>query len=152
MKTVTLTFKITILASQRDVFDYVSDWERQSDWIMFTTVKRLSDATSQDDVNLLAITKFGPIKLVDTMVVTDWHPYDRINIEHTGRLVLGRGVFSVKEISKNTCEFIWQEITPVPFGLIGRAGLAIFMPLFRMPFDRSLKKLKFNIEQSPSVK
>lgn len=148
MTAITLTFSITIQASQRAVFEYLSDWERQSDWIMFTTVKQLPGATSPRAVNLLAITKFGPIKLIDTMVITDWQPCERIAVEHTGRVILGKGVFSVKHLSDDSCLFTWQEITPVPFGLIGKLGLFFFQPLIRLPFQSSLRKLKHKIEST----
>jgi hypothetical protein len=146
MKTVTLTFRITINANQQKTFEYVSDWEKQSDWIMFTTVKELSKSTTNQDINLLAITKFWPIKLVDTMVITELKPFERIVVEHTGRVVLGKGVFSVRKLSSGSCEFMWQEITPVPFGFIGRVGLVILGPIIRLPFLYSLRKLKANIE------
>ena len=146
MKIATLTFKTTIRASQQIVFNYVSDWEKQSDWIMFTDVKILTNPTTQKDVSLLAVTKIGPIKLVDTMVVTDWQPFERIVVEHTGRIILGKGVFTVRKISDHSCEFQWQEVTPVPFGLIGRIGLTVFKPLIELPFRISLHRLKSNIE------
>ena len=149
MKTVTLTFKININSSQKAVFDYLTDWEKQSDWIKFTTVHQLSNAP-KEDVNLLAITRLGPIKLLDTMVVTDWQPYERIVVEHTGRLILGKGIFSVKRLTSNSCEFTWQEITPVPFSQVGVIALAIIKPLLRIPFNLSLKKLKSNIESASS--
>ena len=147
MRVTTLTFSIIINASQQTVFDYVSDWEKQSDWIKFTTVQTLSNA-AQDDVNLLAVTRIGPFKLLDTMVVTTWQPHERIIVEHTGRLVLGKGIFSVKSLSDNKCEFTWQEITPVPLGQVGMIVLAVMKPLFRIPFNLSLKKLKSNIESA----
>lgn len=147
MRVTTLTFSIIINASQQTVFDYVSDWEKQSDWIKFTTVQILSNA-AQEDVNLLAVTRIGPFKLLDTMVVTTWQPHERIIVEHTGRLVLGKGIFSVKSLSGNKCEFSWKEITPVPLGQVGMIVLAVMKPLLRIPFALSLKKLKSNIESA----
>ncbi len=146
MKTVTLSFSIVVNADQKTIFDYVSDWERQSEWILFTTVKDLSPREQPQDHSLLAITKFGPIRLVDTMIVTAWKPYDKIVVEHTGRIVLGKGVFTVTRLSQDSCEFTWREITPVPFGLLGQAVLLIFRPLIRWPFMKSLKTLKAIIE------
>lgn len=146
MNTVTLTFSITIRANQQTIFDYVSDWEKQSDWILFTTVKKLTDPIHTKDVTLLATTKFGPIKFVDSMVVTDWQPPKKITVEHTGRIILGKGVFTVREISDTTCQFIWEEITPVPFGLVGRLGLVVISPFMRLMFNRSLMNLRNNIE------
>lgn len=149
MKIVTLTYKINIKASQQTIFDYVSDWEKQSDWIMFTTVKLVSGAPQHKDPILLAITQLGLFKLTDTMVITDWQPNERIVIEHTGRVVLGKGVFTIRKISDEICEFTWQEITPVPFGQI---GLILIKPVFRVFFSRSLKMLKNNVESLNSAR
>ena len=146
MKTVTLTFRININTDQQKVFEYVTEWEKQSDWIMFTTVKELSESTTDKDINLLAITKFGPLNLIDTMVVTELKPFERIVVEHTGRVVLGKGVFSIHRLSDKKCEFVWQEITPVPFGIIGQVSVVVLGPIIRLPFQYSLRKLKTNIE------
>lgn len=150
MKTVTLTFSIVIRADQRTVFDYVSAWDKQSDWIVLTTVKELSSSVPQLDTVLLAVTKLGPFKVADTMVVTEWQPYKRIVVEHTGRIILGKGVFTVQKITNDTCEFVWQEITPVPFGFVGRVGLFFVTPIMKTLFGRSLHNLKRNIESLPS--
>ena len=147
MNKVTLTFKIEIRASQLTVFDYVADWERQSDWIMFTTVKQLSDPAKNSDIYLAATTKVGPFKVVDTMAVTTWQPPEKIVIEHTGRQVLGKGVFMVKKISDDRCEFVWEEITPIPFAAVGRIGLFILMPFIRFFYDKSLRRMKAVIER-----
>jgi hypothetical protein len=146
MNTVILTFSITIRASQQTIFDYVSDWEKQSDWILFTTVKKLSNPVHEKDVTLLATTKFGPIKFVDSMVIAEWQPPEKIIVEHTGRVVLGKGVFTIRELSSTSCQFIWEEITPVPFGRLGKAGLIVIKPFMNLMFNSSLKKLRNNIE------
>ncbi|MBC7546472.1 SRPBCC family protein [Candidatus Saccharibacteria bacterium] len=149
MKTTTLSYSIRIQRNQKVVFDYISDWEQQSNWVLFTTVQVLLKTKQSQDSILLAVTKIGPFKLMDSMVITDWLPYDRIVIEHTGRLVMGKGIFEVKKISDNESEFIWQEVTPVPFGLIGRATLFVAKPILRLMFDASQKKLKAAIEARP---
>jgi hypothetical protein len=151
MKTVTLTFKITIHADQQVIFDYLSDWEKQSDWILFTTVKIVANSVRQQDTTLLATTKLGPISFVDTMTVSDWQPFEKIVVEHTGRIILGKGVFTVQKISADRCVFVWQEVTPLPFGLFGRLGLLLIKPLLNILFGMSLKKLKNNIELLPHI-
>lgn len=148
MKTVTLTFKVNIKADQKIIFEYLSDWDKQSNWILFTTVRKASTLPNQKGTKLSAATKFGMIKFIDTMVVTEWLPHEKIVVEHTGRVVLGKGIFKIKKISENNCEFIWEEITPVPFGFVGQAGLLIVKPLMKLLFGLSLKKLKRNIEAS----
>lgn len=146
MSTVTLSFCTEINATPQAVFEYVSDWEKQSEWILFTTVKAVKSTPNQKDSTLLAVTKLGPLKVADEMTVTEWQPYERIVVEHTGRIVKGKGVFTVSETSKDTCVFTWQEVTPVPFGLIGRIGLVFAKPVMSIVFGKSLAKLKNNIE------
>jgi hypothetical protein len=148
MKTVTLTFSIEIDAKPKTIFEYVSNWEKQSEWILFTKVKLLKGLPNQKDPLLLAITGVGPFKVKDTMVITNWSPYKLIVVEHTGRVVLGKGVFTIEEISEGKSKFIWQEITPIPFGLVGKIGLVLIRPIMNIAFGKSLKKLKNNIEKS----
>jgi hypothetical protein len=148
MKTVTLTFSIEINAKPKTIFEYVSTWEKQSEWILFTKVKLLKGLPNQKDPLLLAITGVGPVKFKDTMVITNWSPYKLIVVEHTGRVVLGKGVFTIEEISDSNSKFTWQEITPIPFGLVGKIGLVLIRPIMNIAFGKSLKKLKNNIEKS----
>ena len=151
MKIVTLTFKITIAAEPQTIFDYLSDWEKQSDWILFTTVHKVSTAPNQQGTQLLAQTKFSKLQFIDTMLVTEWLPPHKIIVEHTGRVILGKGVFKINKISERNCEFIWQEITPVPFGFVGQVGLVLVMPFMKLMFGLSLKKLKKAIETATSL-
>ena len=145
MNSVTLTFSIEINARPKTIFEYVSNWEKQSEWILFTKVKLLKGLPNQKDPLLLAITGVGPFKVKDTMVITDWHPYKRIVVEHTGRVVLGKGVFIIEEISDKVSKFSWQEITPIPLGFIGQIGLVLIRPIMNIAFGKSLKNLKNNI-------
>lgn len=147
MHTVILTFKVSINANPKTIFDYLTDWEKQSDWILFTNVKKVSSGPNQKGTLLWAATGFGFCKFIDTMMVTEWQPNRTIVVEHTGRVVLGKGVFTINEIHNHECEFIWQEITPVPFGIVGRVGLVFVKPMMRLFFDWSLRKLKRNVEE-----
>lgn len=148
MKTVTLTYSVDIAATQQVVFNYISDWEKQSEWVLFTSVKQVQNVPKDNTQSLIATTKLGPLKIVDTMNVTSWQPYERIVVEHTGRMVRGKGIFSVAKKSNDTCAFIWQEITPVPFGVLGSIGTWHVKPFLSLVFNYSLKKLKHNIEHS----
>lgn len=148
MHTVTLTFAVTINATAHQIFEYLTDWEQQADWISFTTVQKLSSGPNAVGTEVLAVTALGPLRLVDTMVLTKFMPPLLMSVEHTGRVILGKGVFSVQENSSDTCVFTWQEITPVPFGLAGRAALFVVRPVLKLLFNGSLEKLKQNIEAS----
>ncbi len=148
VKTTTLTYKIDIDADKKTVFTYLSDWDKQSEWILFTTVRKVSIGPNNDGTLLLAETKVGPLKVVDTMLVSEWSPYEKIVVTHTGRIVLGKGIFEIKENSDHRCTFIWKEVTPIPFGYLGRIGLVIVKPLLKLVFNMSLRKLKKNVEAS----
>lgn len=146
MKTAKLIYKVNIASDQKTIFEYLSDWEKQSDWILFTTVHKVSTSPNQQGTELLATTSFGTLKFIDTMVVTEWLPNQKIVVAHVGRVILGKGVFKIRKTSEKSCEFIWEEITPVPFGFVGQTGLVIVKPLMKLLFGLSLKKLKRNIE------
>lgn len=117
-----------------------------SDWILFTTVRVLTGSVQNRDAILFAVTQLGPFKLEDTMVVTECQPNKKIVIEHSNRSILGKGIFTIREISDDNCEFTWQEITPVPYGLFGRACLVLLKPIMKIFYDISLYKLKRNVE------
>jgi hypothetical protein len=146
VKTVTLTFTVTITASQKIIFDYLTDWEKQSDWILFTAVEKVSKTPNKKGTELVATTKFGKLKFIDTMIVTEWLPNEKVTVEHTGRVILGKGIFKIQKSTENSCEFVWEEVTPVPFGFVGQIGLILVKPLMKLLFGLSLKKLKRNIE------
>ena len=63
MNSVTLTFSIEINARPKTIFEYVSNWEKQSEWILFTKVKLLKGLPNQKDPLLLAITGVGRLRL-----------------------------------------------------------------------------------------
>ena len=146
MPTAILRFSISVNASQLEVFNYLADWEKQSEWIMFTDVKKISPSQNTKGTELLATTKLGVVNLKDTMIVTEWSPPISITVEHTGRVILGKGIFTVQETSPGNCDFIWEEITPVPYGILGQIGFRVAKPFIKMMFNKSLRNLKKNME------
>lgn len=147
IRTKTLTYSIVVNANTETVFHYMTDWSRQSEWVLFTDVRMLSKAPNQVGTTLSARTHLGPIGFTDTMVITKWLSPTNCTVEHTGKVVKGIGVFSVETISSNQSKFVWQEITNVAFGAFGSAGLAIAEPFLSLLFNRSLKKMRDNIER-----
>jgi len=147
-KKTTLTYSIVINAKAETVFDYLTDWPKQSEWILFTDVTMTSTPPNKLGTRLVARTHIGPVGFTDTMVITEWSPPFDCTVEHTGKIVKGIGVFSVEKITESKSKFIWNEVNPVPFGAMGGIGLRIIQPFLGLLFNRSLKKMRDNIEQS----
>lgn len=145
MKIVTLTFKISIPANPATLFTYLTEWENFTDWILFTRVAILSQTAQQVGTKLQSVTTIGPLSSIDGLVVTECVAAERIILEHTTRKYFNKGVFTIKQTSDATCLLIWQEITPVPFGYIGRAVLVIICPFLGIFYYASLHRLKKNI-------
>lgn len=97
---------------------------------------------------LYARTHIGPIGFTDSMIIQEWVPAQRCAVQHVGRVVRGIGVFSVSKLDGNKSRFTWEEVSPVPFGFVGHAGLALIKPFLKFAFNRSLSKMKANIETS----
>jgi hypothetical protein len=103
------------------------DWMADAESITFTT-----DQTSGVGAAFDCVTKVGPIRLVDHMVVTDWEPPRVMGIEHRG-LVRGRGRFEISD----GC-FTWTEELHFPWSL----SAPVLKPIWR----RNLRRLKEIVE------
>jgi hypothetical protein len=58
---------------------------------------------------MVARSGIGRLALVDPMVVDVWDPPRRCEVRHLGRVVTGRGVFLVEEVSGDRSRVTWQE-------------------------------------------
>jgi carbon monoxide dehydrogenase subunit G len=73
----------------------VTDWVGQGQWIPMTRVA-VTDGDGSFGTRLSARTGIGRLAFVDTMVVDQWDPPRRCEVAHLGRVVRGRGVFTVE--------------------------------------------------------
>jgi len=146
-RTKTFNYSIDINADAETVFNYMTHWAKQSEWVLFTDVSMTSKQPNQLGTTLSARTHVGPIGFTDTMIIKEWLPPNTCTVEHTGRVVRGIGIFTVEKLSDKKSKFTWQEITNVPFGAIGSGGLAIVKPFLGLLFKHSLTKMRDNIEK-----
>jgi uncharacterized protein YndB with AHSA1/START domain len=123
------------------VWDAVTDWAGQSDWMLGTRVW----ATEQDGVGIgggvAAFTGVGRLGFLDTMVITGWDPPFRCDVRHTGRVVRGTGTFEVLALPHDRSRFVWSEELDLPLGRLGRMGWPVVRPAFALGVRRSLDKL-----------
>jgi len=117
----------------------ITDWERQGEWILATRVRRISAARSGLGTEIEALTGIGRLGVRDRMRVTEWDPPRRCTMEHTGRLIRGRGIFEVTAHPAGS-RFAWTEALELPFGLLGRVGWPLVRPLTRWGLQRSVNR------------
>jgi hypothetical protein len=123
------------------VFSYVMDWQRQSEWILFTAVSTRNSTSKVGEV-VRAKSGIGPFVFTDTMTVTEWVAGERCVIRHKGGIVRGIGIFEVQAQAGGSI-FIWTE-SPGPQPIWYLALWYISYPLNWLFLHMSTRKLKRN--------
>jgi len=137
---------ITIAAPPATVWHTIEPIERHVDWmadaqsIHFTTRLTRGVGAAFD-----CLTKVGPFRLRDHMVVTEWEPPRAMGIEHRG-VVTGRGRFTVRRTLRNQTRFRWTEQLHFPWWLGGPVGALAAWPVLRIVWRRNLRRLKSLVE------
>jgi Polyketide cyclase / dehydrase and lipid transport len=133
---------ITIDVSPRVLWERLERIEDHVQWmadarsITFLTAQRRGVGTEFD-----CLTRVGPFRTTDRMVVTEWQPGRVMGIEHRG-LVTGRGRFTVRRRRGGRSRFTWQEHLRFPAWLGGPVGAFAAKPVLRAVWRRNLRRLK----------
>lgn len=138
--TATLSHSVTINTPANHVFDCITNWSSQSQWIIATQVHATKNEGRGVGGEISAYTGLGPIGFTDTMIITDWDPPYRCSVKHTGRVVRGTGDFTVAPISKQQSSFTWSEDFILPFGVLGKTGWLVVKPFVILGLRVSLKR------------
>lgn len=124
------------------VWDYVTDWPRQREWVPFTRTEVVAEPADAVGGRLRAWTGVGPLGFWDTMTLTHMErtPGDggRCEVLHTGSVVRGEGVFAVVADGPDASRFVWMELVPLPFGRFGAMVWPLVRPLVERMVDRAL--------------
>jgi len=118
----------------------VTDWERQGEWMLGTSVRVLGDSPAGGGARLEARTGVGPLAVVDTMRITAWEPPHRCQVAHLGRIVRGSAAFEVEQAANGRSRILWSEWLELPFGLAGQYGFLLGRPLFEAGVRLSLQR------------
>ncbi len=145
-----LTVSVDVAAPQEQTWAAITDWERQGEWILATKVRQRSTDRAGLGTEIEAVTGFGPLGVRDTMRVTEWDPPRRCTMQHTGRLIRGRGIFEVVAAPGGS-RFSWTEDLELPFGPVGRAGWPLAKPLARWGLRRSVERFAKFAESYPDA-
>jgi hypothetical protein len=107
MRTV-IAASIDVDATAAAAWEAVTDWAGQGAWMPLTTVEVINDAVGCG-TRLRAVTGVGPAAVVDEMEIDRWEPPHRCDVRHDGRLIRGRGVFLVEELTPDRSRVTWEE-------------------------------------------
>ncbi|MCF7551145.1 SRPBCC family protein [Pseudonocardia sp. WMMC193] len=131
-----------VAAPASAVWDLVTDWERQGEWILFTRVRVVAgDGRSAGSV-VVAVTGIGDLGVVDTFTVTGYdEAARRVDVRHTGLVVTGDSSFVVTETGPTSCRFTWTEGLELPFGRLGALGWPVLRPVMAAGFGASVRRL-----------
>jgi hypothetical protein len=138
---------VVVDAPPQALWEAVTDWPRQSEWMLGTTVR----ATEQGGVGvgggIEAFTGVGRAGFLDTMIITEWDPPWKCVVRHTGQVVKGLGIFEVLALPGGRSRFVWAEELDLPLGVLGRLGWPVVRPGFAWGVRRSLQKLARDVER-----
>jgi uncharacterized protein YndB with AHSA1/START domain len=136
--------RIAVAAPPEVVWEAVTDWEAQQDWILATKM-RVEPGGHGLGERFTATTGLGPIGFADDMEVTLWDPPHRVDVRHLGKVVRGTASFIV-EPAPGGSWFTWVEELELPLGQAGLAGFKVAGPLAGRGLRLSMKRLAKDIE------
>jgi len=143
---VELPVPVEVDAPAAQVWAYVTDWERQGEWMLGTRVRVTGGDGRGAGTTLRAVTGVGPLGVPDTMEVVEFvEPTDatpgRAAVRHTGKIIRGDGYFEVVPLGPHRCRFTFTELIDLPLGALGRLGWPLARPVLKAGFVVSLRRM-----------
>ncbi len=136
-----LTLTVDVDVPAQTLWDTVVDWPGQGRWILLTHVRVTSGSGEAVGDEVAAVTGVGPLAFTDTMRITRFEAPVVCDVEHTGRVVQGIGLFRVDPLSADRSRFTWTEDVIVPFGALGRLGWPVAKRGVALGVRLSLRRL-----------
>ena len=132
----------TIEAPLDSVWEYVRRIDSHTEWMADAeSISFLSDQTEGVGTEFECLTKVGPLRLNDAMVVTEWAEKEAIGVRHTG-LVTGQGRFTLAPAGTDRTEFCWTEELQFPWWMGGILGDIVGARVLEWVWRRNLKTLR----------
>ncbi|GAA5124937.1 SRPBCC family protein [Pseudonocardia adelaidensis] len=147
MTRVEITVPVEVAAPAEVVWQRVTDWAGQGEWMLGTRVRPTSGGDGRRlGATLEAVTGVGPLVVTDRMEIVEWTPPRRCVVRHVGRLVRGEGVFEVLPLGPQRARFVWSELLDLPLGPLGALGWPLLRPAVRAGLVISLRRLERRCE------
>jgi hypothetical protein len=137
---VNLTMRVDVDAAPETVFAAATDWERQGEWMLGTTVRACRGDGRSVGSTLEAVTGIRGIGVTDRMEITVWDAPARCEMRHLGRVVRGIGIFAVQPRGRDAATFEWTEQLELPLGVLGEWGWPLVRPVFGWGLRLSLHR------------
>jgi hypothetical protein len=143
-----LTVPVDVNAPAEAVWQTVTDWPGQGEWMLGTRVEVDGPGDGRHlGARLRAVTGVGPLGFTDTMEIVAWEPPRRCVVRHTGKVVRGDGVFEVVPLGPGRARFLWSELLDLPLGAVGALGFRVVKPVFRLGIAHSLRAMARRCER-----
>ncbi|MDV3296825.1 MAG: SRPBCC family protein [Brachybacterium paraconglomeratum] len=129
------------------VWDYVTDWPRQAEWIPLTRAEAVPAGAAAAGVGerIRAWSGIGPVGFWDTMTITGWETDPdgsrRCEVLHTGAVVRGDGAFAVTPEGPGSCRFVWWERLDIPGGPVGALLWRLLGWTMSLGVDQALRRM-----------
>ncbi len=137
--------EVEVAAPAAAVWDYVTDWPRQAEWVPHTRVENVDEAAGLGG-RFRAWTGVGPIGFWDPMTITAWERTPdgggRCEVLHLGAVVKGEGEFTVLAVDDHTSRFVWYEVVDITIGRLGALGWRFARPVVERFVDHGLRTMR----------
>ena len=117
------------------------DWMADAVAIRFTSATRRGVGTEFE-----CLTRIGPVRLVDSMSITEWRPDEAMGVRHRG-VVRGAGRFELAGVDGARTRFCWDERLALPWWMGGRIAERVALPVLTRLWRGNLARLKALVEQ-----
>jgi uncharacterized membrane protein len=134
-----VTATVIVQAPAATVFAGLTAWERQGEWIPFTTV-RLVAGDGGEGSEIEAVTAVGPAVLRDQMRVTQLDPPYQVQVVHHGRVLRGPGVLRCTPLADDRTQVVWHEWFHLPGGWAGRLAGQLLWPGSKVGLSQALRR------------
>ncbi len=140
-----VTATVIVRADAARVYAAFTSWERQGEWIPFTTV-RVLDGDGGEGSTIEAVTAIGPAVLRDQMKIAKLDPPYEARVVHTGRLLRGPGVLRCTPLGSGRTQVVWHEWFQLPAGRAGRMAWPVIWPGSKASLTGALRRLAKLVE------
>ena len=144
-----IALSLTLPCSAQRSWNEITDWSKQGEWMLQTSVWLTSEIESGPGTEIAAFTgpfhklfpRFKFFGVLDTMVVTNWQPPLICDVLHTGKIIKGTGRFEVVAINDQKSLFNWSEVIWAPrvLFLILKPALFVGVWISLRRFARTLR-------------
>jgi uncharacterized membrane protein len=141
-----VTATVIVNAPAARVFAAFLNWEGQSRWIPFTTV-RVVEGDGGEGSLVEAVTAIGPASLRDELRVVKVNPPYEVRVVHCGKVLRGPGSVRCTAMSGDRTQVVLHEWFHLPAGAAGKVAWPVLWPGSKLGFTGALKKFGRLVEQ-----